>query len=470
MMMDRQEIRGRIERVFAREDVLEACRRRDRGTGSPTSDLSMILNVLRAHGVTQGVIAGLTGIPQSRLSEYKNGLRQPTLDTLKKFADGLELPEPARAALGLAPNSDASEKDGAADPEGSADLLTLAWLAGSLNNHADRRAILRLGATLAAAPLLGVEESMERLTCALLGPTVLLDDTVTFLEQRTNGLHRIEPMFPARLVHRAIISHLREVTALLEGHAGDPLWARLACTAGECAVLAAWTAWDLGEAAHSARMYRITEAAARAAGDPVIMACAYTYRSYGTSGPTAHEDARKMLLEARQCLPATGENATQAWVLGREAEEAAAIGDPAARDIIKQAAEAFDRAQPRRERPWTGFLDETRMNALELATYTRLGDESKVHQLADNLLATVTPASKRAALVNADVGIASVRLGDVVSGISYGRRSLEAVRASETSFGMWRLVDLAKALSQDSRAREFCAEVRQVRRSLASPH
>lgn len=109
------------------------------------------------------------------------------------------------------------------------------------------------------------------------------------------------------------------------------------------------------------------------------------------------------------------------------------------------------------------------MNALELSTYTRLGDEKKVHQLADNLLATVTPASKRAALINADVGIASVRLGDIASGISYGRRSLEAVRVSETTFGMWRLVDLAKALSHDSRARDLCAEVRQVRRSLVSP-
>ena len=70
----------------------------------------------------------------------------------------------------------------------------------------------------------------------------------------------------------------------------------------------------------------------------------------------------------------------------------------------------------------------------------------------------------------AEVGIALVRLGDSVGGISYGRRSLEAVREHETSFGLWRLEDLAKALAQDSRAREFCAEVKQIRRSLASQH
>jgi hypothetical protein len=54
-------------------------------------------------------------------------------------------------------------------------------------------------------------------------------------------------------------------------------------------------------------MYRITEAAARAAEDLAIMACANTFRSYATSGPTAHEDARRLLAEARECLPETGE-------------------------------------------------------------------------------------------------------------------------------------------------------------------
>jgi transcriptional regulator with XRE-family HTH domain len=227
--------------------------------------MAVILNVMKNHGLTQGVISGLTGIGQGRLSEYKNGIRQPTLDTLENFANGLGVPEPARAALGLKPKgeSEVSSLGGTtAEPLGGADLLTVAWMAGTLNNHADRRAILRLSATLVAAPLLGVEESMDRLGYALLGPMALQEDTVTFLEQRTLGLHRIEAMFPARLVHRAITSHLREVTALLEGHTNDPLWIRLARTAGESSVLAAW---DLGEAAHSARMYRITEAAARAA-------------------------------------------------------------------------------------------------------------------------------------------------------------------------------------------------------------
>jgi transcriptional regulator with XRE-family HTH domain len=465
MILNRQEVQEIVNRVFARQDVIEACRRRER------RDVGLIISILGSHGISQGLVASLTGIPQGRLSEYKTGKRQPTLNTLEEFANGLGLPEQARRALGLAPRQDeptTPAPDVSADTTGTPDLLTVAWMAGSLNNHVDRRAVLQLAATLFAAPLLGVEEPMERLAFALIGPAALQEDTVTFLEQRTVGLHRIEPMFQARLVHRSIMSHLREVTALLEGHPRDSLRPRLLRVAGESAVLAAWTGWDLGEAAHSARMYRITETAARTADDPVIIACANTYRSYATSGPTAHEDARNLLAHARECLPEAGENATRAWVLGREAEEAAAIGDPAAGELIKQASEAFEDARPQRERPWTRFLDETRMSALALSTHTRLGNEQQVNDLAQDLLASVTPASKRAALINADVGIAAIRLGDISSGLTYGRRSLEAVRASETSFGLWRLEELARALAQESRARELRNEIRQARRSLAS--
>jgi transcriptional regulator with XRE-family HTH domain len=462
MALERQEIQERVVRVFERQDVLDACRQRTIGP---------IITALRRHGVSQGLMSTMTGIPQGRVSEYERNVRQPTLETFEKFATGMGIPDEAQRALGLTPTDhqhSASATTSATD-QAAPDLLTLSWMAGSLNTHVDRRSVLHLASTLVAAPLLGVEESVERLGYALIAPVALQEDTVHFLEQRTVGLHRIEELFSARLVHRAVTSHLREVTALLEGHVDDPLRPRLARIAGESAVLAAWTAWDLNESAHSARMYRVTEVAARVANDPVIVACATTYRSYATSGPTAHEDARKLLAEARRHLPDKGEDATRAWVQGREAEEAAAIGDHTADDLIKQATEAYNRSRPQTERPWTRFLDQTRMHALELSTYTRLGNEPKVHQLADELIATSTSESKRLALINADVGLASVRLGDVTSAISYGRNSLQAVRESETSFGLWRLEELARALAQEPGAAELRAEIKHARQALASP-
>jgi hypothetical protein len=75
------EVRGIVERVCARHDVLDACARRDLGT---------MIAVLGAHGLTQGQIASLTGIPQGRLSEYVCRKREPKGSrTFEKFADGL---------------------------------------------------------------------------------------------------------------------------------------------------------------------------------------------------------------------------------------------------------------------------------------------------------------------------------------------------------------------------------------------
>jgi transcriptional regulator with XRE-family HTH domain len=100
MAVDIPAIREIVERVFARQDVLDACKRRDLGTP---------ITVLCANGVTQAQIATLTGIPQGRLSEYKTRKRVPTAtSTFEAFADGLGLPPAARLALGLAPEAAAS--------------------------------------------------------------------------------------------------------------------------------------------------------------------------------------------------------------------------------------------------------------------------------------------------------------------------------------------------------------------------
>jgi hypothetical protein len=95
MILNRQEIQEIVNRVFARQDVIEACRQRER------RDIGLIISVLGSHGISQGLIAGLTGISQGRLSEYKTGKRQPTLNTLEEFADGLGIPERARRALDI---------------------------------------------------------------------------------------------------------------------------------------------------------------------------------------------------------------------------------------------------------------------------------------------------------------------------------------------------------------------------------
>src|ERR1700761_608905 len=88
------EVREIVERVFAQQDVLDACARRD---------LGRVIMVLGAQGLTQGRISELTGITQGRLSEWASRKRTPRATSVfEAFADGLGIPPEARQALGLA--------------------------------------------------------------------------------------------------------------------------------------------------------------------------------------------------------------------------------------------------------------------------------------------------------------------------------------------------------------------------------
>ena len=93
MALSVSDVRAIVAKVCARPEVLDACRRRDLGT---------VIAAFGSHGVTQGQISGMTGIPQGRLSEYMTGKRAPrAVSTFQTFADGLGMPRAAREALGL---------------------------------------------------------------------------------------------------------------------------------------------------------------------------------------------------------------------------------------------------------------------------------------------------------------------------------------------------------------------------------
>jgi transcriptional regulator with XRE-family HTH domain len=84
------------------------CLIRGRRLFVPKSNRTLI-TVFNAHGLTQGQIAGLTGIAQGRLSEWTGGKRKPqAVTTFQAFADGLGMPTAARQALGLGPAESAS--------------------------------------------------------------------------------------------------------------------------------------------------------------------------------------------------------------------------------------------------------------------------------------------------------------------------------------------------------------------------
>lgn len=145
MAVDIPVIREVVERVCTRSDVLDACKRRDLGT---------VITVLCAHGLTQGQLSVLTGIPQGRISEYKTHKRVPTAtSTFETFADGLGMPPAARRALGLAPETVGS---GSLDPAGERSADTVGTSLG------DVRPLLSNLSRASAVPVLSALREIHR--------------------------------------------------------------------------------------------------------------------------------------------------------------------------------------------------------------------------------------------------------------------------------------------------------------------
>jgi hypothetical protein len=108
------EVRTIVDRFCARQDVLDACAKRDLGA---------VITALNGQGLTQGQMADLTGILQGRLSEYARHKRASNASTtFEAFANGLGMAPVARQALGLAATPCGNRTISLADSQQASDL------------------------------------------------------------------------------------------------------------------------------------------------------------------------------------------------------------------------------------------------------------------------------------------------------------------------------------------------------------
>jgi transcriptional regulator with XRE-family HTH domain len=480
--------------------------------------MGAVIRAYRAHpfhgtDIPQEIVANWGNISQSRLSHIENGEEIDSLKKLSHWAQILRIPpellwfrtpntsvhsngistaaqpdergaekleprvdyaEQGRTLLlppSQAPDDPVAENSRLITDSAMVDLLALAWMMGRLDQRMGRREVLQMAATLAIIPALGVADPIERIRHALTRPTGLTEDMVEHLEARSIGFHRLEFVLPARQIFRGLLVHLNDITTLLEVCTQDKLHARLARTAGETAVLGAWLAWELGEAQRAASLYHIAELAARESGDPAILACSAIYQSFELAEAGAHLTAQRRLADARQALPQHSDLATRAWLLGREAEEIAAMGDPVARDMIEKASNMLMQARPVHERPWTRCLESPQLTHMRLTIATRLADRTSVYQYVGDLTALATdPTQKKTGRVLASIGLALITIGDLHEGIQAGQRSLESIKISQARYALDRLTDLSAALTGASpQERDLREGIRATRQRLLSP-
>ena len=466
-------VRERLTVVFARQDFMEACKRRDAGA---------MIRILGAHGITQGQICAMTGIAQSTLSNYKRGKNQAEwASTFEKLADGLGMPLPLRQALGLSGDASPNGSRPAAGmvagvPADTFDLQLLAEAIGRNGTHVKRRDMLALAAQLSATAALAQSGVWERLAYALTNPSAMNEATIREMEARSAGFHHLEEIVSAPVLLKGLTVHLREVSALLNSSAGDPqddFRRRLIVVAGESSVLAGWAASDMGDSATARNFYDTAAKAAKEANDPAIASCALAYRSYipAPKAPTAVRECslpKHWRISPRRRLPAT-----VAWIAARHAEESAQLGDTAqALASWGRAEDAFSISDPDEDRVWTRFLDQNRFDSYRIATYSKVGKLDEAQEIAAAVLARLTqPDRKKAVIIFEDIAAAHLARGSVNEASRAAQSGLAVLR--ETEFAMWlpKFEAIAQGLNRWQRqpqVRSYLEEYAMTKRQFAA--
>ncbi|MGW1756430.1 ATP-binding cassette domain-containing protein [Streptomyces mirabilis] len=299
----------------------------------------------------------------------------------------------------------------------------------------------------AAISVSAAAEPWGRLAFALSKGSKIDSSSAVALIDRAAELHVQELNLSARRLQSTVEAHLDAITAALP-RAGEHERA-LAIAAGETAALAGWVAWDLGEHDRADAYYRVTSQCAATAGHPPLRALALTYASYGASSPKAKLE---FLSQAANDVRGRGNATAAAWVLGRHAEEAAAVGDETgALRALERARFAYDFADHTSEQAWVRFVTPYRMDSLALSVYGQLGRpeltvtaDTAVGRLGDEL-------SDGGVVVLGDLASALLRGGDVDQGVYVSRQFAAAAQAKPNTMGKERAATIAASLPDSER-------------------
>jgi transcriptional regulator with XRE-family HTH domain len=364
------DVRGIVQRVFVRQDVLDACKRRDLGT---------IIEVLGAHGLAQGRLAGLVDIPQGRLSNYVHGKHKPTLSTFQKFADGLDLPPAARQALGLAPRSAAPETsflvvghrpgeigfDFPDTPSDAAENVNLLWRADLGDADLVDRSRIDLGAWDGASMRWLIDQGRELPRAPAAGARIGMPDVARF-RATMEMFVQLDDRFGGGHARQALIQYLStDGERLLCGRYTDAVGRALFSAVAEATLLGAWMSYDSAPKSGLAQRYFVQALALAQAGDDrllgasVLDAMSHQATYLGRFGEAANL-ARAARTGTRGLATAT----LSSHFHTMEARALARLGDAKASDhALAQAVREFERRKPEDDPHWMQYFNESELSA-----------------------------------------------------------------------------------------------------------
>ena len=283
---------------WARPSVAQALTRRDMGA---------LFRLLRQYtGLSQTRIATATGIPQGRVSEIVRDKRAVgAKHVFERIANGLNMPDPARLALGLAPH---------------------------------QRPATAVEASPARSRTRRETDLVRQITAARSIDGVV----VAALQSETETIRLLDRRLGAPPVAAKLEAHIGQVETGLRYSLRPSNRQQLAAVLADASALAGWQAIDMGRLPQAWDHFERATAAAREASDPCLLAFAAGEQAYvllDLNRPAeALEIVRAVYDETRAAIP----HQIRGWLRAAEAEMAAAAGqestcrhalDGAAREI-----------------------------------------------------------------------------------------------------------------------------------------
>ena len=375
MVLAISEVRGIVERACARQDVLDACARRDLGA---------VITVLNAHGLTQGQIADLTGIPQGRLSEYARRKRTPRASTtFEAFADGLGMPPAARQALGLVATQSGGTGISLAHSQRTPDLdagleypgrpaqaagnVFMLWRADLADQGVLERGLIRPAAWNDASlgwlvdPASGPGTAVDSLG----GVRVGMGDVERF-RATVELFSQLDDRFGGGHARQSLIQYLStDGERLLRGRYPESVGGALFSAVAEATLLAAWMSYDATPRSSLAQRYFIQALGlANAAGDRLLGAGILDAMSHQATYTGRFGEAANLVRAARTGTTGIATATLTAHFHTMEARALARLGDGRGCDrALAEAVREYERRNPDDDPGWFQYFDEAELSA-----------------------------------------------------------------------------------------------------------
>lgn len=455
---------------WSRADVAAALADRDFG--------ALFRLVAKYSGASQTKIAIAVGMTQGQVSTIMTGNRRVTaIDVAERALDGLDAPDRARVAVGLAPRTVPDDHNGDwLEPLRSetADTGSGVWQPAT-EEDVDRRDVLRLGGIAVAGGLIGSQRAAERVasiaraltpyggfTSVPLAPRQ--PPSVSSLTRSVASLKRDYQACHYTALLDCLPSLLEDVQLGVVAAAGDELVEvhRLAADVYQVAGSLMLKLGDLGLAAFAAD--RSMEAATRSQDSVAVAASArlvtHSLMQGGHPGRATEIAVRAAeRMAADMCEPTAAEISVYGALLLRGAV-AAATGESRADALrlVDEAGEAAGRLGRDDNAYWTAF-GPTNVAQHRVYIATVLGDAGTAVDLARRIDVRKIPIAERKATLFIDCAAALVQWGKYEQAY-HALRTAEEIAPEElrTRAAVRRLVgDLAVRSPRTLRqqAREF---------------